>query len=164
MLPTFEAVAELNKAGVKYVVVGGVATVLHGHPRHTDDIDFVVALDHENALGAVKAIMFAGFAPKIPIDPEDFADEEIRQTWIEEKNMLVLGFRHKTDPFQHIDVFVSYPIDFDRMYDDSEVKEAYGMPVRVCSLDDLIRLKLLAGRPKDLEDVRILEMIRESEA
>ena len=156
--------AELNKAGVKYVVVGGVATVIHGHPRHTDDIDFIVALDRENALEAVRAIVSAGFAPNIPIDPMDFADEKIREAWIEEKNMLVLGFRHKTDPFQHIDVFVSYPIDFDEMYAGSEIKEAYGMPVRVCSIDDLIRLKLLAGRPKDLEDVRILEMIRESEA
>jgi Domain of unknown function (DUF1814). len=164
VLATFEAVAELNKAGVKYVVVGGVATVIHGHPRHTDDIDFIVALDRQNALAAVQAIMLAGFAPNIPIDPEDFADEVIRQAWIKEKNMLVLGFRHKTDPFQHIDLFVSYPIDFDKMYRDSEVKEAYGTPVRVCSIDDLIRLKLLAGRPKDLEDVRILEMIRESEA
>jgi hypothetical protein len=40
----FEQIFEaLGQAGVRYVVVGGVAVVLHGHPRLTADRDLVVA-------------------------------------------------------------------------------------------------------------------------
>ncbi len=36
--------AALDAAGVRFVVVGGVAVVLHGHPRMTADLDLVVDL------------------------------------------------------------------------------------------------------------------------
>jgi predicted nucleotidyltransferase len=43
--PLFKA---LNDAGIRYVVVGGLAVVLHGHARLTADVDLVVDLfvDH----------------------------------------------------------------------------------------------------------------------
>ena len=154
----------MNEAGVRYVIVGGIAEVLHGVARLTMDVDVVVALDEENAKKAVDAIIRAGFLPGVPITAEQFADEELRNSWIQEENMLVLNFRHRTDPLQSVDVFVRYPIDFEEMYSNSVNVDGYGIPARVCSIDDLIRMKLDAGRVKDLSDVRQLEMIRESEA
>jgi hypothetical protein len=164
VLPTFDAIRTLNDAGVRYVVVGGLATVLHGHARLTMDVDIVVALDTKNAEAAVNAIAEAGFRPTIPVTASDFANQQTREGWIAEKNMLVLNFKHKSDYFQSVDVFVKYPMNFEDLYRDSQMKQAYGTLIRVCSIDDLIRIKLEAGRPKDLEDVRMLEMIRESES
>jgi hypothetical protein len=40
--------AALGQAQARYLVVGGVAVVLHGHPRFTADLDLVVALDPDN--------------------------------------------------------------------------------------------------------------------
>lgn len=39
------ALAALNAAGVRYVVIGGVAVALRGFPRATLDVDVAVALD-----------------------------------------------------------------------------------------------------------------------
>jgi hypothetical protein len=114
VLPTFQAIQALNEAGVRYMVVGGVATILHGHPRLTLDVDVVVALDRENAKAAIEAVMSAGFTPAVPISVEDFADETMRKSWIEEKNMMVLNMKHHSDPFQGVDIFVKYPMDFER--------------------------------------------------
>ena len=164
MLPTLEAIRALNEANVRYVVVGGLATIAHGYVRLTTDADVVVALDRENAQKAVEAIISAGFVPGVPIKAADFADQETREKWIAEKNMMVLNFKMSSDVFQAIDVFVKYPLDFELMYAESQIHEGYGIPVRICSLDHLIRMKLESGRPKDMDDVRMLEMIREERA
>ena len=59
-LPLFKA---LNDAGVKYVVVGGVATVLHGYARLTMDIDLAVDLAPQAASRTVHARESLGFKP-----------------------------------------------------------------------------------------------------
>jgi len=163
-LPSLEAIKALNQAGVRYVVVGGLATIAHGFIRFTSDADVVVALDTENARKAFEAILSVGFVPAVPVRAEEFADAATREGWIAEKNMMVLNFRLPSDPMQSVDVFVKYPLEFEKMYTDSVVSESLEVPTRVCSIDDLIRIKLEAGRPKDLEDVRNLEIIREDRA
>jgi hypothetical protein len=52
--PLFDA---LNAASVRYVVVGGLATVLHGHARLTADIDLVVDLAPDEARKAVETVI-----------------------------------------------------------------------------------------------------------
>ena len=39
----------LNARGVRYLVVGGYAVALHGHPRYTKDIDIASALSESGA-------------------------------------------------------------------------------------------------------------------
>jgi hypothetical protein len=57
-LPLFKA---LNDADVKYVVVGGVATVLHGYARLTMDIDLIVDLVPDEAARTVRTLENLGF-------------------------------------------------------------------------------------------------------
>jgi len=73
--PIFTA---LNDAEVRYVVVGGVAMVLHGHARLTVDIDLVVDLDDQPAARAIDALVGMGLRPRAPVNPRDFADSAIR--------------------------------------------------------------------------------------
>jgi ABC-type sugar transport system substrate-binding protein len=81
--------AALQHAGVRYLVVGGVAVVLHGHPRFTADIDLVVALTPGNALAAVQALAGLGYRPREPVDGALFADAAARRRWIDEEGLTV---------------------------------------------------------------------------
>jgi predicted nucleotidyltransferase len=54
--PIEHVLAALNDAGVRYLIVGGVAVVLHGHLRATADLDLVVRLEDDNARRAVEAL------------------------------------------------------------------------------------------------------------
>jgi len=62
--------------------------------------------------------------------------------------------------WKRIDFFVDYPMEFSGLLSRSVVKDLGKIPVRVCSIEDLIEMKRKSGRPKDLEDVRIPGMIR----
>jgi hypothetical protein len=84
--PLFRA---LNDAGVRYVVVGGLAVVLHGHARLTADVDLVVDLDEEQAKKAIDALVDMGLQPRVPVDPTEFADRSIREGWIRDRGMQV---------------------------------------------------------------------------
>jgi hypothetical protein len=83
--PILEA---LRLHDVRYVVVGGVATVLRGYPRLTLDLD--LAIDLDRAAAAIDALLEVRLIPQtLPVDPHAFADPEIRRLWVEERNLKV---------------------------------------------------------------------------
>ena len=83
----------LNADGVRYVVVGGVAVVLHGHPRMTADIDLVIDLNPSEAELAIRSLTGMGLRPRVPVEPEEFADPDRRERWINERGMLEHALR-----------------------------------------------------------------------
>ena len=157
MTPFIPAIQAFEKEGVRYVVVGGLAAIAHGVNRYTSDIDFVVQLDQVNAERAVRVLTSLGLKPRAPVDPVQFANAETRKTWIRDKNMMVFSFFDPKDPFLTIDIFVDYPVEFEGLFERSVVKKLGNLPVRVCAREDLLAMKRKVGRPKDLEDVRLLE-------
>lgn len=157
-LPLFKA---LNDAGVKYVVVGGVATVLHGYARLTMDVDLMVDLAPEEAARAVQALGALGFEPRVPVPAMQFADAAKRKEWIEQKGMTVFSFHNPSNPMLTVDVFVDHPIPFAALRSRAEKVMIDAVPVYICSIDDLIALKQLAGRPQDLIDIEKLRRIQE---
>ncbi len=64
-VPVFEA---LNDMQVRYVVVGGLATVLHGYARLTADIDLMVDLEPEELRKSIDALAGYGMVPRLPVD------------------------------------------------------------------------------------------------
>ncbi|MFY9233121.1 MAG: hypothetical protein WAO58_01540 [Fimbriimonadaceae bacterium] len=151
--------AELNKRQVRYVVVGGLAAVMHGRLRLTMDADIVVALDEANARAAVEALQAIGLIPRLPVDPLQFALEEVRKNWVAEKHLMVFTMIHPSNPLFAVDLFVDPPITFQELSDGVIIKELDGVPVPVCSVAHLIRMKRLSARPEDLADIQILEDI-----
>lgn len=152
--------AALNKGQVRYVVVGGVATVLHGHARLTADVDLVIDLDPAECRLALGVLARLGFQPRLPVDALDFCDPARRRSWIEEKGMRVFSLVDPENPLRAVDLFAEHVLDFEELWLRSEEIPLRGISVRVASIAHLIELKRLAGRPKDLEDVKRLEEIR----
>src|SRR4030042_1389832 len=62
---------------VRYVVLGGVASVLHGVPRATFDLDILIEASEENAERLRAALMDAGFGTAAMTDAKDVAAHEI---------------------------------------------------------------------------------------
>lgn len=157
-LPLFEA---LNNSGTRYVVVGGLATVLHGYARLTADVDIIVDLDPSAATNVLQALEDLGLRPRLPVPAKDFADPAKREQWINEKHMEVFSFLDPKNPMFAVDVFVRHPIAFDKLYADSKNVDIGGATIRICSIDHLIELKHRAGRPQDLDDIVQLERIKQ---
>jgi hypothetical protein len=156
-LPIIDA---LNKAGVRYVVVGGVATVLHGHPRTTADVDIVIALDTANVQQTNRVLSSLDLIPRLPLSPDQFADAATRESWVHDKGMVVFSWVKRDNPVLGVDLFATYPIDFDGLISRSVIRELEGVRIRTSSLSDLIAAKVAAGRPRDVEDVRVLRIIQ----
>ena len=159
--PLFEPVfAALNEAKVRYVVVGGLAVVLHGHPRLTADVDIVLDLEPEAARRAMAALKTIGLKARAPVDPIAFADPSQREAWIAEKGMMVFSLFSPPDPLLILDLFVRYPVAFEGLWARSLAVDLRGLQVRISSLDDLIVMKRAAARPQDLQDIEALEELR----
>ena len=151
--------AALEASRARYLVVGGVAVVLHGHPRFTADLDLVISLDRSNLSRALRALEGLGYRPRAPVALAEFLDPDVRRAWIEEKGMTVLALWSPELPATEVDVFASEPFAFEAAYGRALRADLGTTAVPVASLADLIDLKRRAGRPQDLEDVRALEAI-----
>lgn len=154
-----QVLAALNAEKVRYLVVGGVAVVLHGHLRTTADLDLVVELAPDNARRAISALSKLGFRPRAPVPAEQFADARIRQAWVEEKGLTVFSLWSDRLPDVEVDLFVSEPFDFESVYARAVRVPLDTTVVTVVSLEDLITLKRSAGRPIDLADIEALRAI-----
>jgi len=152
----------LNEAGVRYVVVGGLATVLHGYARLTADVDLVVDLEPNAARAVIDVLTGLGLVPVVPEPPERFADPEARARWIGDKGMRVFSLYDPTNPLRRVDLFVEHPIDFEDLFERADVVQLTEIDVRIASIPDLIHLKRLADRPRDREDIEQLERILEA--
>jgi len=161
MIGDIEGVLDaLDSAHVRYLVVGGVAVVLHGYLRATADLDLVLHLERENVLRAVEALTSLGYRPRAPVDPRAFAEPETRQRWVRERNLMVFSLWSDAHPGFEVDIFVEEPFDFEAVYGRSLRVPLERIEASVISLEDLIALKRGAGRPLDLEDIAALEALR----
>lgn len=154
--PYLDVLEALSAAGVRFVIVGGVAVALHGHLRSTVDLDLVIDLVPDNALKAVEALGELGLRPRIPVAAKDFANEEIRTGWVTERNLIVFSMWHPDKPAIEVDLFAAPPIDPATLLADAELVSLGGLQVLVASRAHLIEMKRLAGRMQDLADIEVL--------
>lgn len=135
--------------------------MLHGHLRVTADVDLVVQLEPSNVRAAATALAGLGFRPRAPVRLEQFADPELRRSWIDEKGLTVFSLWSPSMPGTEIDLFVEEPFGFDGAYERALQADVSGIRISVAGLDDLIALKRAAGRPRDAEDVRALLALKD---
>ena len=75
--------------------------------------------------------------------------------------MQVFSVRNPDDEFEYIDVMIQDHIDFEKAYKNRRICADDKISVSVISIDDLISLKELAGRGRDLLDMKILRKLKE---
>lgn len=149
----------LNRAGVRYLVVGGVAVVLHGYLRTTADLDLIIQLERDNVLRAIRALQAHHYRPRAPVSAEEFAEHQVREQWIREKGLAVFTLWSPAHPTLEIDLFASEPFDFDAVYARALHVPLEKTEATVIALEDLIALKRGVGRPRDLEDIAVLQLL-----
>jgi hypothetical protein len=152
----FEALAH---AEADYVVVGGLAVILHGHLRATRGLDLVIGLEPANCARAMRALEGLGLRPRLPVSLADFADPEKRRDWHENRNMQVFQLWDPSNEERSVDVFVTEPIEFGVLHAEAVVKELEGTPVPVASIRHMIQMKHSAGRRRDIDDIEALRQI-----
>jgi len=138
LLPVLRA---LRDADVSFVVVGGVAVVLQGHPRSTVDLDLVIDLEVGNAGRAMEVLTGLGLTPRVPVDASDFADPVVRADWVERRNLTVFSLHDPDDPRREVDVFAQEPMPFDQLRARARLVQVEDVPVPVVSRQELIELR-----------------------
>lgn len=142
--PNFREFIELLHAhDAKFLIVGGYAVALHGHPRFTADLDIWLLIDRQNAGAVLDALGEFGFG-EAGITVEDLVDPD---------RVVQLGY-----PPLRIDLMTAIDgVEFEEAYVRREVVELNELPVPFISLEDLRRNKRATGRTQDLADLEALE-------
>lgn len=155
-------VRSLNEAGVRYLIVGGLAVNAHGHVRYTNDLDLVIGLEPSNIRLGLDTLAKLGYQPRIPVTSEQFANANLRDQWRTEKGMVVLNLWNDHCRQTPVDVFVSEPFDFATEHRAAKLFPlAEGLNAPVIALPTLVQMKKAAGRPRDLDDIAELTKIEE---
>jgi hypothetical protein len=158
-------VSALNNHQVKYLIVGGLAVVAHGYVRFTADIDMLLDMDSQNLTTAISALKTLNYQPRAPVAFEQFIDPAHRKQWLDQKQITVFSLFSPDHPVTEIDLFVDPPVIFADAYSRSVPLEvAPGIVATFCSLEDLIEMKLKAGRPRDLDDIAHLKKLRDTQS
>lgn len=141
----------LNRHEVRYLLVGGLAGVVHGHVRATQDLDLWIQVGDINKKRLILALEeneVAG-AELLKNTPLLFGWTSITTG----KHSLTLDMGHALKAFSEL--------DFDACYKRALLASFDGVPFRVIHLNDLIHEKQATGRLKDLADVEELQKIQQ---
>ena len=137
----------LNDADVRYVVIGATAFAAHGWVRATADLDLFVDDEPAN-LGRLRACL------------ERFG-YDVTDASVEDFGRYKILLRQYDLPLD-LHPFVTGGLPFAEVWGRRLVTDLGGVPVPFASLDDLISMKRAAGRPKDLQDLRELERLKDA--
>lgn len=142
MLEIEEIFKSLNKAGVRYILIGGLASILHGVPRTTVDVDITIFPKKDDVEKTIEALRNIGLIP-------DTANID---------EILGMGGTTFTNDWE-VDVLTSLPekISFESIYERSMVVSYKGVQITTISIHDQIELLKTTSRHKDIEDIRCLE-------
>jgi len=136
--------AALNRANAKYLVIGGVACILHGYARATDDVDILIERTEANAARVLKALAGVGYG---------FA-REWPATEVLKKPITLIG----DDP--RVDIFtVAWTVKYEQAAPNASTVKIGAVQIPLIGLDDLIATKR-TGRLQDAADIEALEQIK----
>ena len=139
-----ELLKSLNANNVEFVIIGATAFPIHGYARATLDNDIFIRPESKNAVRTLNALRNFGY---------DTANITVKDLLT--RKVLIRQYLVETD----IHPFVS-GITFDHVWK-NRISGTFGKEkVYYASLDDLIVMKESAGRPKDLEDIKVLKTLK----
>ena len=148
-------IAALEKAGVDFIVIGGLAANAHGSPRFTQDVDVVYSRADDNLARLVRAL--APLKPYPRGAPPGLPFEWSLPTLVRGLNFTLTTTVGSLDILGEIVGGGRY----EELRAHSTVMRIFRHDVRILNLDALIRAKRAAGRPKDFEVIAELELLQE---
>jgi hypothetical protein len=133
--------AAMDKAGVKYALIGGLASGFRTHPRGTRDIDFLLQVPQVELPLLLSELALRGF---------EFDELKTIREWTQQ-HMTTLSYRGiRIDWLKPV-----LPI-YQHVLDRAKTENWLNHPVRIASAEGLILLKLMANRPQDWVDIENL--------
>jgi predicted nucleotidyltransferase len=137
-----EFIQFLNDNHVRYLIVGGYAVAIHGHPRYTKDIDIWIEMSPENVDNLLQALEQFGFS-SLGLQAEDFLTPD---------QIIQLGY-----PPNRIDLLTTIDgVNFENCYPLRLEVTIDNIVVNFIDLDNLRKNKEASGRLQDLADLENL--------
>ena len=138
-----EFIESLNANQVRYLVIGGYAVALHGHPRYTKDLDVWVECSPDNAPALLKALGQFGMG-SLGLTVDDFLVPD---------QVVQIGY-----PPNRIDILMGISgVEFGDCYPRRVKVMLDGVEVNFIDLENLRKNKKASGRLQDLADLENLE-------
>jgi hypothetical protein len=129
----------LDEVGAGWYLFGAQAALIHGAARLTADVDVTIHLRGVDTKALVKALTGAGF--QMRVEGDDFL-----------ARTRVLPVVHTATGIP-ADLVLAGPGLEELFLERAEIRDLDGVKVPVARAEDIVVMKILAGRPKDLEDV-----------
>ncbi len=133
----------LDHQGIPYMIIGGQAVLLYGEPRLTRDIDITLGLNIDGLHRLLNALREIPLKP-LPSDIDAFVSETMVLPTLDEHTGIRVDFIFSYTPFET------------NAIQRAKTVTILGQKLAFASPEDLIIHKIFAGRPRDLEDVRII--------
>lgn len=134
-----EFIELLIKNKVEYLIVGGYAVGIHGHPRYTGDLDIWLNPTSKNAEKILKSVNEFGFS-SFKLSTEDF---------IKAGNVIQLGY-----PPLRIDLLTEIDgVTFDECFKNRKEVLIEALNVNFIGYSELLKNKKQSGRPRDIDDI-----------
>lgn len=143
-----EFIDHLNKHEVQYILVGGVAVHAHGYERYTGDVDLWVNPTGDNMSKLMNAIRDFGFDTS-KIEKHHFSEKDSPIKLVQEGQ--------KIDIIHHL----TYVVSFDEAWQNASKEISGDFHFYLINYQHLLKIKLAAGRPKDLADIDELKKFKE---
>ena len=143
---------ELADHGVEFTVVGGVAVQTHGHVRGTHDLDLVPAPDLLNLTRLAGALAALSARVRRADRPVDVGDPHL----LRRAPLVPLVTEYGRLDLLNFDLAEGMPKSYEDLRGRAVEVDLEGRIVAVAGLDDLIRMKRVAGREVDLSDIGAL--------
>lgn len=142
-----EILGDLNRTGIRYVLIGGIALIRHGVVRATRDVDAMIAPGPEN-LERLRVLIAAWGATR----PDGSA--------VPDDALMPGRTVHLATPNGELDLLGELlpPLSFTELSARAEKRRVDGVEAPICSLADLVALKRIAGGERDLVDLHDLEI------
>lgn len=138
----------LNEHDVRYVIIGAYAFPFYGYSRATIDVDIFIEPREENIEKTLEALSDFGY------DLSDISADDMLNNKI-----LIRQYSLETD----IHPFVT-GVTFEQIWKNREKGHIEGIETSFASLDDLITMKKTAAREKDLQDLKILQKLKDKQS
>jgi len=132
---------ELKTRSIPYMVIGGQAVLLYGEPRLTRDIDITLGIGVDG-LAKVSEILSAVPLRLLVADAREFVAKTMVLPTVQEESGIRVDFIFSFSPYERQAIERAVDVKLGRT------------SVKFASLEDVVIHKVIAGRPRDLEDVK----------